>query len=197
MKRQLLIVSLFVGFISHCLAQIENDRIVFKNGDIVNCKISDVDTSAYTIYYTQIKSSILKVASLNTIESYTWGGISSSGLLENNQIMDREATTPGTHFIEFSNQAQSGLAFMFAGVALTTVPWFLQPKPDASVDDMKKSMTRNKLIAVGGVCVYSIGIIIFASSFSETRKAGRLMHVTENMSLGINDNGIGFTVSIK
>ena len=195
---KLIMIFFFVITSLGAYSQVTKDVINLKDGKTIKCTITAIDTLSRTISYRTLES-VLAIP-LNKVASYTWNGIVNAGLPTKKavslpiEILPQEQSNvqdAGSMIVKFSDQAQTGLGLMIAGNVISITSVFIKNESDLA----KETNTRNLINAVG-VGVSLVGTIVFISSFNQSRKAGQLLKIKDNIALGIGDNGIGFTVKL-
>lgn len=215
MKR-IIFVFIIALLSSQAMAQILNNRINLKTGEIIKCSVITIDTLNQSLNYTVTKTGIHGVVLITDVGSYYINGrlnpyipgkennpneemeAMKQAIITNTTISDDQLNASGRQLVKFADNAQLGMAFILAGSIVTTLPWFIkQPDENASPDDIETFNNKQMVISAIGLGVSTLGMIVFITSFNNARNAGEIMTLSDKLSLNVNGNGIGMAFKIK
>lgn len=213
MKRMLFVVIIAM-LSSHAMAQILNNRINLKTGEVIKCSVIIIDTLNQSLNYTVSKTGMHGVVAIKDVGSYYLNGRLNpytpgkektekekfeeikQAIVTNPSISNDQFNATGRQLIKFADNAQLGMGLVLVGSCISTVPWFL--KYDGKTEeDLEKYNNKQMTIAGIGLGVSTIGMIVFIVSFNNARNAGEIMTLSDKLSLNVNGDGVGMAFKIK
>jgi hypothetical protein len=195
--KKLFIILVSVMLISNItFAQKAKDIINLKTGESIKCIIQKVDTVDYSLTYIDAVLNVQKVISLDYVGSYSIDGVINAGLpIVKSKVIIPISASPitqkkinndaGAQLVKFANQAQTGIVMMIAGSIIT------------SASMLTDNSETQKVLVYSGLAVSTVGLIINMASYANARKAGKIMQLSQDLSMHATQDGIGLAMRIK
>ncbi|MBK6346575.1 MAG: hypothetical protein IPN08_10245 [Bacteroidales bacterium] len=205
MKKQSLLIVLFVVLGLYTRGQVAMDTIITNSKVKIPCKIIELNGKFQSIIYTTPGNEEVSIISIGHVYQYFWnGGLyladsyipkhigsysrrltpSQSGLVNPSASPFEEI---GNELVNFATLAQIGLALEGLSMVIISLPNMMKDK------EIKKP--ENFIYA--GVGVGFVGFIFHVISFSNARKAGNLLKFNDRLSIKSSTEGVGIAVPIK
>ena len=187
-------------------ASAQMDVINLRDGTVIKCKIVSVDTVSKSITYMDkylVKKTTIE---LSKVGSYELDGEVNKGMPQKTPVVAEKKTDveidltnsstgkAGLHLMKFADQAQTGILLTMAGSLVSILPYTMT---NDNPEDYKKFEKKQRNVAIIGVGISLVGFVVYLTSFSQARKAGEIMRISDSFSFNVTDSGVGLAVPIN
>jgi hypothetical protein len=193
MKKLILAFALIALFLG-AKAQ-SNDFITLRTGKIFECKITSIDTTNKTLTCSNLEGESIGIVPFSKIIRYNIDGVNypisddNVSLAFDSRILTNKYKTGGD-LIKFANQAQTGIGLMLVGTLISTSAFLINTNKDTQ-EEVDKAQSNQNIMIYTGLAVSTVGFIVHLASFKNARNAGKLMQLSDEVSLNVTDYGVG------
>lgn len=206
MKNFFFILLLLAGL--SLAAQTNYDEIRLRNGEIIKCKILEINLDTYTIFYSNLKTGGESAVSLNEVGSYVWDGeinkgLPKPGLMKKEKLGiydnafysgDHNLIEAGNELIKFADISHGAIALSIVGNSLLLTSFLFEINDQLDTDKFNR---QQRSIRIAGFSIIGAGLIMHIVSYSRARKAGQKLKLSRNIALNTNADGVGLRYSLK
>ena len=204
MFQKMCLIFLFVFSTIFVFGQKADERIILESEKDINCQIMDFSDEGSDIAYMEING-VAASASLDEIESYAQNteinpimpdvnNVRSNVLVPNLNFQNNQNLgMAGQERVRSANTAKIGYALLFVGSISLILPTVMNEGGNTATN----IANRRKVFTTVGVIASAAGLVAIFTSVVQTRRAGKLVQVSDNLSLNQTRDGVGLVLNLK